>query len=512
MGGYFLNKNMNPELMKTDELKNWLLNIKEKYSVELKKATELPNSFWESYSAFCNTSGGWIVLGVVEGTPHNEIVGVGNCQKTLTSLWDQLSNPNKVSFRIVDNEDVNTYTIDGKQIIIVHVKEVAESMKPVHISGKLENSWIRTGDGDRRTTKEEIATFNRNAQPGYDNLPADKFTLNDLDLDSIITYKERVNKRYPKKGFIKMSNEEFLVEIGACYEDRNTQELKIKRGTLLFLGKVNAIKELFPHYHLDFFNRRGNNPRWIDRVSDDEPSDYEMNIYNFYNIVYEKIKLLLQESFVMDDTQARVPISDFDESIRECLVNCLAHADYIQGYPSTKIDAYDGWFSFINPGKMLVSMKQFIVGGDSRPRNEIIMKLFRLLGVSERQGFGGPLIYKTALKNDYRCPEIITDLEHTEVKVWNIDLADAYPGLSEEDKTILRFIIKRNKAQSVNTIRKALNMSEYKVRKCIQNLEREELICKIGNGSSTKYSIKTESVEWFTKLQMAMDIIKKTMI
>ena len=57
-----------------------------------------------------------------------------------------------------------------------------------------------------------------------------------------------------------MNNEKFLTEIGACFVDRNTNELKIKKGTVLFLGKCNSIKELYPRYHVDFFNRRGNNP------------------------------------------------------------------------------------------------------------------------------------------------------------------------------------------------------------------------------------------------------------
>lgn len=158
-----------------EELKEWLLNIHEKYYIEFKKANELPNSFWESYSSFSNTSGGVIILGVVEGEVQNEIIGVGNPEKTLTSLWDQLSNVNKVSYRNVDNQDVNTYVIDGKTIIIIWVKEAAENMKPVYIGNKLENSWIRTGDGDRRATKEELAAFMRNAQPGQDNLAADNF-------------------------------------------------------------------------------------------------------------------------------------------------------------------------------------------------------------------------------------------------------------------------------------------------------------------------------------------------
>lgn len=205
-------------------------------------------------------------------------------------------------------------------------------------------------------------------------------------------------------------------------------------------------------------------------------------------------------------------MSEFDVTVREGLVNCLAHADYVQGYPSIKIEVYEGWFCFINPGKMLVSPQQFLLGGDSRPRNETIMKLFRLLGASERQGFGGPLIYKTALQNDLRRPEIYTDIEHTELKVWNIDLADSYPDLSIEEKSILRFIVKKGSAQSVNKIKESLGISEYKVRKGIEVLESKRLIRRVGNGPATKYILEIESVEILTQLQIAMDALKRRII
>ena len=153
-----------------------------------------------------------------------------------------------------------------------------------------------------------------------------------------------------------------------------------------------------------------------------------------------------------------------------------------------------------------------MLGGDSRPRNEIIMKLFRLLGASERQGFGGPLIYKTAIKNDFRRPEIVTDLEHTELKVWNIDLADSYSYLEEDEKNVLRYIVKNHNPVSVNEIRQALEMTEYKVRKCIHVLDENKLVQKIGNGPSTKYLLALDSTEIFTQLQMMMDVIKRRMV
>lgn len=499
-----------PAFSDSDKTIHWLLNVHEKYYIELKKAQELPRSFWESYSAFANTAGGWIVLGVVEKHPQNEILGVENVDKLLTSLWDQLSNPEKVSYRCVNNADVQLCLLNGKNVVIVYVNEAPESQKPVYLNGKIENAYLRTGDGDRLITNQELRAFLRNAQPEQDSLPLSHFSLEDLDSDTILSFKEKVHIRYPKKKYLEMSNEAFLTEIGACSLDRSTQKLSIKKGTLLFFGKANSIKEIYPHFHLDYFNRRGNNPRWIDRVSDDEPNDYEMNIYNFYRIVYDKLRILLQEPFHMDTYQLRLPVSDFDETLRECLVNTLAHADYIQGYPSTKIDVYDGWFCFTNPGKMLISPRQFVAGGDSRPRNEIIMKMFRLLGASERQGFGGPLIFKSALANNYRQPEIITDIEHTELKVWNIDLVDSYPDLDANEKNVLRFILKSRKPRSIREIAESLQINTYQARKITQTLVDRRRLQKLGNGPSTKYTVSIQSGELLTQLQIAMDELKKS--
>lgn len=495
-----------------DSIRNWLENSHEKYFMEFKKSlSALPHDFWPSYSAFANTVGGWIVLGVTESIPKNELSGVNNAANIVTSLWNLLSNPQKASVRCVENTDVHTIPIDGKDIILIYVHEAPESMKPVYINGHMENTFIRTGDGDRKATPDELNTFLRNACPGQDNLAADKFTVEDLDLDSVLDFKARVSKRYPKQNYMEMPNDQFLTEIGAAFHDRDSGTWHLKKGTLLFLGSVNAIKELFPHYHVDYFNRRGHNARWIDRVTDDEPSGYEMNLYNFFTIVYEKMRSIPQEAFTLDSKQLRIPTSGFDETLRECIVNCLAHADYVQGYPSIKIEAFDGWFHFVNPGKMLVTKEQFKTGGDSRPRNEVIMKLFRLLGASERQGFGGPLIFKSAMENQFRNPEIETDIEHTELKVWDIDLADSYPGLSASEKDILRIVMKSPMPVSIKAIVEKTGETDYQVRKSVASLVAQKLLEKLGNGPSTRYTVATNTSEMFTKLQLMLDSFRKVL-
>lgn len=118
------------------------------------------------------------------------------------------------------------------------------------------------------------------------------------------------------------------------------------------------------------------------------------------------------------------------------------------------------------------------------------------------------LIYKTAVSNDYRNPEILTDIEKTELRVWNIDLADSYPELTEDEKSTLRHIIKQAEPLSVNQIRAKLDISEYKMRKIITTLEEKNLIRKIGNGPSARYEIVKESAEFLTQMQMALENIK----
>ena len=84
----------------------------------------------------------------------------------------------------------------------------------------------------------------------------------------------------------------------------------------------------------------------------------------------------------------------------------------------------------------------------------------------------------------------------------------SYPNLETNEKNIFRYIIKNGIPQSVNDIRTALGMTEYKVRKSIQELETKELVCKIGNGASTKYMVKPGGAEMFTQLQMIMDLLR----
>lgn len=489
-------------------IEEYIKNLRESTTIELKESkNSLPKEFWSTFSAFSNTKGGQIFLGIQEAFPENIIHGVNNSSKIITDLWNTLSNPQKVSFNALKDSDIEILDVAGKQIIKISVPEADKMFKPVYLNGHYENSYIRKGEGDFKMTESQLRATLRNSRPIEDSLFIENMSIDDLDPISIASFKEKLSVRYPDKGFEKYSHKDFLERIGAIKIKPN-DAIDIKNGTLLFFGKYAKIKEHFPSFFMDYVNRPEAAHRWIDRVSSDDLSDFQMNIYNFFNIVFEKLRLILMEKFELNSDSVRSKSSGFDIAIREALTNCLAHADYMQAFPSIKIEVSKGWISFRNPGEMLIPIDNFFRGGDSRPRNETIMSFFRYLGISERQGEGGPNMYRIAAENDFRLPDIITDLDHTELKLWYVDLSESYPNLTADEKAIYQFIYKNRTVVKLNDIRKFTGFTEYRVRKSLASLLDKKLIVVIGTGKATRYSI-SDPTQLFEKLKLAIDKLQQ---
>ena len=71
----------NIKIMTKEELIDRINDI-EWEDFEAKEAkSELPKNIWKTVSAFANTSGGWIVLGIKQNDKKFEISGVDNAEK-----------------------------------------------------------------------------------------------------------------------------------------------------------------------------------------------------------------------------------------------------------------------------------------------------------------------------------------------------------------------------------------------------------------------------------------------
>ena len=85
---------------------------REDLDVEFKLAKGgLPMDVWPTVSAFANTSGGWILLGLTDGDPPH-VEGVVKPHARIKDFYDLLHNKKKISSAVCGPDDVTCENLD----------------------------------------------------------------------------------------------------------------------------------------------------------------------------------------------------------------------------------------------------------------------------------------------------------------------------------------------------------------------------------------------------------------
>ena len=136
-----------------------LQQYREDNRIEAKQALGgLPESLWETYSAFANAEGGIILLGVEE-LPDKSLHALDllDPQWLIEDFWSIVRDPNMVSINILTEEHVQIHQVDGKTIIAITVPKALEEQMPIYIENDLwRGTYRRSGEGDCRCSREEV--------------------------------------------------------------------------------------------------------------------------------------------------------------------------------------------------------------------------------------------------------------------------------------------------------------------------------------------------------------------
>ena len=142
----------------------FLEEYREDNRIEAKQARGgLPKSLWETYSAFANTLGGVILLGVAEAQDKSLFaVPLPDPQALIDEFWQLINDPSVVSSNILQPEDVQILRCEGVDIVAIFVPRAQRKHRPVYIGqDPYTGTYYRRGEGDWHSPRHEVEAMLR---------------------------------------------------------------------------------------------------------------------------------------------------------------------------------------------------------------------------------------------------------------------------------------------------------------------------------------------------------------
>ncbi|MDO8271153.1 MAG: putative DNA binding domain-containing protein [Gammaproteobacteria bacterium] len=489
-------------------------SIREDIDTEAKRATgrdgrgALPESIWETYSAFANTEGGIIFLGVEErddGTFH--AVGIAEPDRVLNDLWAQLCNPQKASHNLLTDASVRCYVTDtGRWVLEIEVPRATRKLRPVFINGNpLKGTYKRLHSGDFRCREEDVRRMlAEQSEDSRDARILVRYRLADLNLDSLNAYRNRLASFKPDHPYLSADTLGFLRMIGGWRKDRSSDEEGLTLAGLLMFGEHQAIQEALPYYFLDYREMPASDSKteWIDRVTLD--GTWSGGLYDFYRLVIQRLYRDLQVPFYLQGDK-RDDDTPVHKALREALVNALVHADYSASLPMliTKAPAY---FEFRNPGRMRITVNEALAGGHSDCRNRLLQKMFSLIGLGEQAGSGIPRVMENWKLQHYRPPELLDSVEpeYTLMRLRMVSLLPSgvidalrqrfgieFDKLNEHERLTLSTALIEGYVINAR-VQQVTGLHPRDITTLLRNLVRSHLLVSDGRGRGSSYRISGE--------------------
>lgn len=449
--------------MDMKELKQ-LIYQGEKVDVECKKAeNNVPKSAYESYSAFANTRGGYIILGVKEdktkmlSEERFIIQGIENSAKQKEDFWNTI-NGSKVNVNILKDENVYIVEEEGISLVVIYVPRADFNMRPVYVGeNPYKGTYKRNHEGDYHATEHEVRGMIRDQNPeGNDNMIVEYYTMDDIDKETLRKYRQIFEIRNDGHVWNSLDDKAFLEKLGGYRKDRRTGVEGLTLAGLMMFGAGQAIREKFGNVFMDYRNQSEVTAdiRWNDRITYD--GTWENNLFNFFTKVTPKLTEDLKKPFKLEGYQ-RIDETPVHKAVREAFVNLIIHADYLMDAGVLKVIKYSDGFEFTNPGILKLPLEDIYRGGNSKSRNPHMQTMLRLVGFGDNAGSGFPTILDTWKKEGWVKPELIEDTNLNQVTLklrmiplWMNELQEL------EKQVVLNLSIS---SEQIQTIKDALETS-----------------------------------------------------
>lgn len=487
------------------------LSYYEGADVEYKSAKGgLPKSLWETYSAFANTGGGSIWLGVSQKGGRLQVEGLDDAAKVVSDFWNLVNNREKISHNLLAEDSVNVVPLPaaGRSVIHIVVPRASRRERPVYV-GKdpFAGTYRRNHEGDYLCNSDEVRRmFSDQSDEPADSRIMDGFGMADVHAESLRQFRVRFAAARPSHPWLSEDDHGLLTKLGGWRRDRLTGREGLTLAGLLMFGLEHSIRDPMglPGFQLDYRERFSDDPaiRWTDRLTLD--GTWEGNLLQFYQRAILKLSAGpgIKAPFQTDPEGYRRATTAVHEAIQEALVNALIHADY-NGQGGIVIDRYVDHLEFSNPGTLLVSREQLLRGGVSECRNKSLQQMFQMLGAGDKAGSGIDRIRKSWAAQHWQSPRLVETLRPDRVQlilpmmstlpdevVKELDdrFGEAFRMRSPDE--IQALVAAQVEGEVTNQrLQEMLALHRVDITRMLKELVQDGLLVSEGQGRWTRYSI-----------------------
>lgn len=340
----------------------------------LSTVRKLPIDFFETLCAFLNTNGGEILVAY---SFENKLIGLTENEFNILekSIISGINDANKIhpKPRIV----IKTIFYHQERILYLKIP----NSQAVHTTNNGFNIYERRDTNnilvDNISDQLRIQERKRFYYP--DNKIIRYIEAEHFNMEVYNKAMKLILQTRPSHPWLNMDFDEVMKSSGLWRIDLETKESGYTVAAILLLGKDEIIRAIFPSFRIDALREKDGFDGYYDRET------FSTNLIDIYYSLMDFVHKHLPDFFVINNT-TRVGIRDL--MYREVFINFLTHQDYSSGLPAKfAITHTDGTFT-VNSNRASLNRNIDPSNYQPMPKNPIIGRFLRELGLAEELGFG----------------------------------------------------------------------------------------------------------------------------
>lgn len=479
--------------------------------VEVKRSGQrLSSDIWESVSAFANTAGGIIILGLSEPEGFTAAKGFdlqANLDDFISGVGDgetdscKLENPPKYS--------VERHEFEGSPLLVITIMENETGAKPCFIRGRgmVAGSYKRVDDKDIKLSPTELYELQNILRPSKDDRDiVPEATIDDLNADiinQIIATARMLNSKATRGTTDQAVIMRRLNITNANGDIRMAGMLVAGDYPQMFYPKLVIDVASYP----DTAKSAPGKPRFLDRKVCEGPLPEVMSD------AIAAIERNLKTYSIVDGAGRHDEQEIPRDVLREAIANALVHREYNSAFVGQAVSAeiYPDRVVIKSPGGLWGGKTvENLADGSSACRNSTLMSLMRYVALTgevgapaEGNGTGIDLMLREMAAKSLPAPEFNAEIDAFTVTLGRhgTEIAEFQAWLSSigcsdlpqlERATVLT--MKRTGSKTVKELHEQLGCDSDEVRAALGNLLKRGLLVHDEGGSYTLAINVTSSV------------------